>query len=551
MNYAKHFSTLNTPQSRPADSSQVQNSSGCYVVKLDPKKQLERFLILGTDGGSYYASEQKLTIDNAQVVVACLDQDPVGTVETIASISETGRATKNDPAIFALAIAAGHKSDLARAAALRALPRVCRIGTHLFQFAEQVQAMRGWGRGLKRAVANWYNDKSVKDVMFQVAKYGQRNGWSHRDLFRLSHPVSEQGERQSVYRYITTGSVDGNFSFTDSRFVKGKLGETADRTYPLYDSVPAYLQAFEQLKKTRDPKEAVFLIREWKFTHEMVPSEVKNTPDVWAALLENMPPTALIRNLAKMTSVGLISPLSQAAIKVSDKLTNQDSLRRGKVHPISLLSALKVYSQGHGEKGSLTWKPNQKVVDALNEAFYLAFGVIEPTNKATMLAIDVSGSMTYGNVAGLQGITPRDASAAFAMVAARTEKNYHIAGFSGGMRDLKISPNMRLDDVLRVMNHLPFDSTDCSLPIRWAHEYNVGVEVFHVYTDSDTNHGNSIQAHQALVNFRKKTGIPAKLAVMAMVANPYTIANPNDPGMIDVVGIDSSVPQILHDFATQ
>lgn len=546
-NYSKHFSTLATPQSEKADPGQVQNSDGCYVFSLTPQKQLERFLILGSDGGSYYATEKKLTVENAKVIQACLDADPLVTVETIASLSESGRAPKNDPAIFALAIAAGHSNPLARAAALRALPRVCRIGTHLFQFAESVQSMRGWGSGLKKAVSRWYDEKSTKDVMYQVAKYGQRNGWSHRDLFRLAHPkVNNIYERASVYRYIATGDCDPS-----PRTVKGWKDKGQDRAYPPVAALPAYLQAFEQLKKTRDPKEAVFLIREWKFTHEMVPSEVKNSTEVWEALAEHMPPTALIRNLAKMTAVGLIAPLSKATISIAEKLQDADALRKTKVHPISILSALRVYAQGHGEKGKLTWTPNQKIVDALNEGFYVSFGAVEPTGKATMLAIDVSASMTWSNVAGIQGLTPRDVSAAFAMVTARTEKNYHVAGFASGMMDLKISPNMRLDQVLQVMNNLPAESTNCALPMLWAAKNRVGVEVFHVYTDSETNHYGSVHPYQALVAHRKATGIPAKLAVLGMQSTGFTIADPNDPFSIDVVGVDSSVPQILSDFARQ
>ena len=544
-NYASHFSTLSTPQTEKADQRQVLNSAGGYTFQLTPQKQLERFLLLGCDGGTYYASEKKLTVENAKVVIACLNADPIGTVETIASYSESGRAPKNDPAIFALAIAAGHQHPLARSAALKALPRVCRIGTHLFQFAEAVNSFRGWGSGLKKAVAGWYDEKSVKDVMYQVAKYGQRNGWSHADLFRLAHPrTAPTGERALVYRYIVSGDTAQG-----KRLVKGK-GSLPDREYEVYGQLPAYLFAFEQLKKTRDPKEAVFLIREWGFTHEMVPSEVKNSAEVWEALSEKMPMTAMIRNLAKMTAVGLIAPLGRNTKKIADKIANQEALVKAKVHPLSVLSALRVYSSGHGDKGSLSWTPNQRIVDSLNEAFYLAFGSVQPTNKATGLFVDVSGSMTMGTIAGIPGMTPRDVSAALALVAARTEPNYHVAGFSGGMRDLKISPSMRLDQVLQVMNGLPFDTTNCALPMMWAHQHNVGVENFVIYTDNET-YFSSPHPHQALEMFRKKSGIPAKLAVVGLTATSFSIANPSDAGMLDVVGGDSALPQILSDFFSQ
>ena len=67
-------------------------------------------------------------------------------------VSREGRAPKNDPALFALALAAGLGDEATRKAALEALPQVARTGTHLFQFASFVEGFRGWGRSLRRAV---------------------------------------------------------------------------------------------------------------------------------------------------------------------------------------------------------------------------------------------------------------------------------------------------------------------------------------------------------------------------------------------------------------
>src|SRR5436309_1616464 len=77
-------------------------------------------------------------------------------IRTIVQVSDAGRAPKNEPAVLALAIAAGMGHT---AAASEALPKVCRTGTHLFAFAEAVQGLRGWGRGLRRGIAGWYEGK--------------------------------------------------------------------------------------------------------------------------------------------------------------------------------------------------------------------------------------------------------------------------------------------------------------------------------------------------------------------------------------------------------
>src|SRR5262249_20574276 len=144
-----------------------RNSSGGFSFAVDDWARLDRFLVLGTKDGSYYVGEKALTVENAQAVHRCLAQDGVRVVNRLVEVSESGRAPRNDPAIFALAMAAGLGDVRARAAALDALPRVCRTGTHLFQLAEDIQAFRGWGRALRRAIGRWYLGKGPRQLAYQ------------------------------------------------------------------------------------------------------------------------------------------------------------------------------------------------------------------------------------------------------------------------------------------------------------------------------------------------------------------------------------------------
>ncbi len=170
--YAKHVSVKETPQSEPIPgSSQVQNSAGGYSFAVDDWTRMQRFLILGSEGGSYYATERKLTQENAACVTKCLSLDPARAVQVIVDISDAGRAPKNDPAIFALAIAAANGSPRSRELAMAAIPKVCRIGTHIFQFVAAVNELRGWGSGLRKGVAAWYETMPIDELSYQVAKY--------------------------------------------------------------------------------------------------------------------------------------------------------------------------------------------------------------------------------------------------------------------------------------------------------------------------------------------------------------------------------------------
>ena len=118
--FLKHFNTRQTPQSEPIPgSAQVPNSAGGYAFAVDDWARLERFLILGSEGGSYYATERALTVENAKAVVRCLEADAERAIRTIVQVSDSGRAPKNEPAVLALAIAAGmgHTAAACRGAA--------------------------------------------------------------------------------------------------------------------------------------------------------------------------------------------------------------------------------------------------------------------------------------------------------------------------------------------------------------------------------------------------------------------------------------------------
>lgn len=506
---------------------QVKNNAGGYVFQTSIWNQLNRFLILGCEGGSFYTSESKMVLNNAKIVQECLKEDGVRVVKTIVEISDQGRAPKNDPALFALAICSAMGDEKTRAEAFKVLPKVARISTHLFQFMSYLSGLRNLGgRSIRNAIRTWYNNKSADDLAYQVIKYQQREGWSHRDLLRLGHvkPISEN--HNAIFNHIVKGTVIENKPESES-LVK--------------------LWAAQEINKVKDRKKIIKLILDYNLPREVVPTELLTDPNVWEALLVKMPLIAMIRNLGNMTKVGLLKPLSEAAVNVVRRLASQDQLKGSRIHPIAILSALKTYASGRSVRGDGIWSPVQAISDALESAFYLAFNNVEPTNKSTLLALDVSGSMAGGEVSGVPGLSPRAASAALALVTMAVESNVECIGFSTEIVKLNISPKMRLEDVIKNISNLPFARTDCAQPMLWASKNKIKAESFAIYTDSETWCG-PIHPCQALNSYRKEMNVPARLAVIAMLANKFTIADPNDPGMLDFVGFDTSTPQLLSEF---
>ena len=265
-----------------------------------------------------------------------------------------------------------------------------------------------------------------------------------------------------------------------------------------------------------------------------------------------MPMTAMIRNLATMTRVGLLTKSSHATAAILDQLRDSSRLGKARVHPIAVLAALVTYQSGQGVRGEGTWHPVPAICDALDVAFYASFGAVEPAGKRMLLALDVSGSMSGGRVAGVPGLTPRVASAAMALVTAATERDRAFVAFtsagSNGIGPIAISPSQRLDVVADVMARMPMGGTDCALPMLWAQKHRIDVDTFVIYTDNETWAGRVLPA-QALRAYREARGIPAKLVVVGMTSNGFSIADPDDAGMLDCVGFDTSTPPVIADFA--
>lgn len=543
-----------TMQTEMMSASQVKNSAGGFVFAVDDLTRLRRFLVLGAEGGSYYASERTLKLENAQCMASLLAAGRAQeVVDTIVEFSEGGRAAKQDATIFALAVVARvAKTPAERKMAFDALHRVCRIPTHLFGFIANTERLvpgsSGWGRMMRDAVAKWYNGKKPRGLATAITKYQQRDGWSHKDVLRLAHVKPSDRMHQVLFKY----AVKGWDAVQDDMNEIREWADAEADTEHVNDRTLEFLAAVEAVK-TVDEARACELIREHGLVREHLPTEMLSSAAVWDALLTDMPMTALMRNLNKLTQVGLLARDASAVAGVAARFADVEQLRAAKMHPLNILVAMRTYARGHGDKGKLCWEPNPQIVAALERAFYGSFALVVPTGKRFVLGLDVSGSMSFSNIAGMN-ISCAEAATAMAMATVRTEPMCRTMCFgsgggssTSGFKALDLKPTDALDCAIRKTSNLPFGGTDCSLPMQWALQNKVEADVFVVYTDSETYAGR-MHPVEALKQYRAQMGIDAKLIVVGMVSNGFTIADPEDAGMLDVVGFDSAAPEVMRCF---
>lgn len=550
------YRDMNVPatQRERADARQVENSAGGFVYQVSADQRLRRFLVLGTEGGTFYASQKDLTKVNVDFLKDYAAKDPKAFFETLVTVDAGNVAPRHSTVLLALAVLYTHATVVpatdgtvafnARREIEALFSAFVRTGTHLFEFIDYVTMFRAWGRGLRRMVGSWYTTKGSDDLAYQVVKYRQRGGWSHRDVLRKAHVGTStrkvSGAQAQVLDYVTHGTLH----FTPE-------------AEPLDEQVIVQYEAVKA--ETLEPTKASAL--SW----EMLPTESLRDPAVWKSLIETrgrLPYTAMLRNLGRMTDIGVFNS-PKVTKDVVTRLSDPEFVKRARVHPFNVLMAMKTYSDGKGFRGSLTWTPKQAIVDALDAAFYASFGNVESTGKRICLALDISGSMGMYNLMN-SNLTAREGSAAMAMatLAADPTTTDTIAftsggwtssqrrfGWGSGITEIGLSPRRRMDDVMKEVDKYQMGGTDCALPMLWAGAQKRVYDTFVIYTDSETWAGQ-VHPMEALRAYRQKFNPDARLVVVGMTATEFTIADPEDEGSLDVVGFDSSAPAMISNFVS-
>ncbi|MFI7709107.1 TROVE domain-containing protein [Nonomuraea sp. NPDC049480] len=546
------ISATATPQTQrlPGRTDQVKNAAGGYVFAEDLWRKLEDFLVLGTTGGTYYVSQDQLTAENADVLFKAIAEDGPRVVELLTDISTARppRAPKQRPALFALAATYAKGDAATRQAAKLALPKVVRTTDHLAQFFGYYKNLGGKatargtapvvGRSLRTALASWFLSDNADNVAFRVCKARQRKtpqgeAFDLRDVLRIAHPQADTPERGRLLGWIA-----GNVSDEQAR--------------DALESVDRFLTA----KAVTTSSQAVQVVTERKVPWEFLPDAMLREPSVWDALIDTVGMTALIRNLSRMTRIGTLKPMSDATRRAVARLTDQGALLRARIHPMDAFLALRVYGSGRSQPNPRadvqTWTPVPAILDALEETYELSFGTVEPSGRRLLVAVDSSGSMSGGwsgggvVVGGSSIGSPYEVGCAMAVMLARIERgNVHVIDVDTGVHASKVTPRTNLREI---KSWRPSGGgTDLSLPFRWAREQRMAVDGVVLFTDNETWAGRS-HPSQELDAYRRTVARDARVVVAAMTAAGYSIGDPADAGVLNMAGLDASLPLIVNGF---
>lgn len=545
------ISTVATPQNRPVPgrADQIRDHAGGYVFAKDLWTKLEDFLILGTTGGTYYVSEDTLTAGNADVVFRAVRVDGPRAVALLTEISaaKPPRAVKNRGCLFALA-AASALGDLATVQAVRdALPRVARTTDHLstlFGYRKQLKAKPGRtgtspmaSRSWRSALAGWFLTADVNAVAWKACKARQRKtptgeSLALRDILRIAHPKADTPERRALLGWLA-----GNVGDADAAAV-----------------IPA-IDAFLASQAVTSDDAAIAVVTERGVPWEFLPSRFLASPHVWEALAGTVGMTALLRSLARMTRIGTIAPFAAVNAEVVRRLGDTGALREARIHPMDVFLALRVYNSGTSQPNPkeppVTWQPVGEICDALEDAYDRSFGYTEPSGRRLIVAVDSSGSMSrrWCRMVMMGGSplgSPYEIACAMAAQIKRIEgRNAHLIEVDTAVRPSKVTARTNMREIA---SWRPSGGgTDLSLPFTWAAQHSVETDGFLVLTDGETWAGRT-HPFQALNAYRNGYNPSARVILAAMTPVGHTIGDPGDPGVLNVAGLDATLPRLVTGF---
>lgn len=512
-----------TPKSvRSLNSDQVHNNSGGAVHLLSDFDTLKRFLLIGTEGGTYYQSEQDLTSKNIEIVEKYVKTNANQVLDIVQDYLVRGAAPKRVALIYTLAYIAKRSGSpsMANRAYLIASNHL-NTPTDFFDFASCIKNLGGFSTGFKKCIARWYANKTDNKLDYHLAKYQQRNGWTHKDLLNLAHiPYNPE-------------TVNRNELIKFAVFKEGELTPSKNKTtlpdylsHPNPDTWNVNTWSTFNAKNIDNVADIVKLIREFKLPFESIPKPLLKEKEVWEALLVNMPMQATLRNLNNFQKHGLLEIGSASSKIVIDRINSLEAIKSSRIHPIAILLA------------STMWNgTNSRLKEALESAFKLAMQTVEPSGKSFIVALDTSGSMDYP-INGYP-IPCVEFGAKLAKVIYDTEPGSYVGVFSHKFK-LVTDPN-------KIMEERVFGSTDPSSVITYLLEKNISIDCIITITDNECNRGYNFT--DILKKYREKVKKNVKLVVIGLTSTNFSIGDPKDPYVLGIAGFDPSVPAMISEFA--
>jgi len=466
------------------------------AVFIDDAKRLERFIILGIDEGTIYATPEEIH----ERTIELIRELPYETFKRV-MIEAAPKAWRKRNPIAAIAIRAALTDDRALIFndLLPNLPGLFKTPSDLLYFASMYRG--AFRKPFSRSVRRFVQRKLHDFDDYQLAKYRKRYGISTSDLLKLAHP--HPGDRNAVFHYLLDGEYTDELAGTIFEGLKlANIAGTVD--------------------------EVLKVAERFNLSWEMLPSWALKDADTWVGLyrMGKIPAMALLRNAWRFDRDGVPGDVFDSVVEDLSKIH-----RRG-VHPGYILTAAIELKRRNA---------SYDLVDALFKAFDAASSSNAAHDMRIGLAIDNSGSMWWGMIGGMLRL---EAALALGSVIDSAFRRVSVTYFSNRAYNLNIRPRSALDSFEDTLREYSGGTSVASALSHLADRRGDGYDATVVITDEQNWAGESVQ-----MTYQRHKKTLGKLIIVTVDASAKgSLTDPKDPDQVTVVGLVPEIDKVIAEF---
>ncbi|KAK0179857.1 hypothetical protein PV327_005568 [Microctonus hyperodae] len=537
-----------------------------------PKIRFVRYLYIGKEYPVYHsgtwASQNHFAMDQLSSVeqLAADKETELFPIERIKHIFDTELVEKPETLIFALAACAKQEKSMnLRQSAYNFIAEKCKNPEHFMLFIkfttqlsrQSIIPKHGWGHGLRNAVNRWYLSRDALNLAESVTKYKSRHGWKHKDIIKLSHPVTKTlgTDVQAIFNYIMHGLDKTKLQFENE-------SKAAD--------IIQLIGRIEDFRQCDDAVRAAGLIRTWRYTFDHLHSRLIKSPEVWEALIETMDLPTLIGNLQKLYNLGLLTPNSQIIEKLLSAITDKSQIIKSKIRPAVLLVAVKNYEDPDrvpvyakrkvARKNKLKHRqlpiPDKRIVDALYSALNISFSNIEPTGLKYLITVSTDGwrkkPVAQQPSSEINKAWIVEAACILTLGLLRADEKVTISAFTAteglNTRPVHIDKNATFLEAVEKMKSRSAIPPNSGKPILWAAHHRRKYDVFINVVDKMREKYDFTA--RAMDLYKKKMNLPKTRLVNWVVGSTSTyMEGKHVSDILTICGFDAHTPKIIEAFA--
>jgi 60 kDa SS-A/Ro ribonucleoprotein len=300
--------------------------------------------------------------------------------------------------------------------------RVITNGRMLRTFVNVVRSgrlgFRSFGSLAKRKIQQWLNSASDKTVI--NASIGKSP--SLKDIILMVHPKAPDEKRNQLYRWVCDMDCQE-------------------------DKLPEQLQLYLKLKRNLEAAEKLPDVPFQMYT------SMGLTTEGWKHIAKNATWNQTRMNLATFERHGVLSDREMES-QIAERLKSHRDILGSKAMPYSIFSA---YKAANG---------SELIKRALNTAAEMSLDNVPEIKGKTVIAIDISGSMTQ-RVNMKSNVTCMDIAGLFASALMSKNKDVDIILFNTSARRY-IPRYNRILDITMELASMSYGGTDCSSAMEYV-----------------------------------------------------------------------------------